>query len=312
MANTNHKNCGITFTRALFHPKYWLTWLGLLLIFFIAQLPTNMRHALGNRLGKYLYKNNQKRYRVINTNLKIAFPELDDASRDKMILEHLQWYGCAMIDYSLLFFGSKKRLANNLVIDGQEHIESAIDNDQNIIILLAHSVMLEFGPAALGLKYDCFGSYKTSKNAVIDWMIAKGRCRHVSFVVSREEGLRKLVKSLQPKRLMIFLPDEDLGKDNAVFVPFFNEQKATLTTTSRIARLGKATALPAFTWYDSASKKYRLQIFSALENYPSSDLSADAIKLNQALESLIKQHPEQYMWLLKWYRTRPENESTLY
>ena len=304
--------CGIPFTLSLIHPKYWLTWLGLILLAIIAQLPNSFRHAIGRRLGNYIYKHNSKRYRVVDTNLRIAFPDLTETARNEMIKSHLQWYGCAMIDYSIIFFSSQKRLSKLVVIDGQEHIDDAIKNNQSVIILLAHSVMLEFGPAALGFHYETFGSYKTSKNAVMDWIIAKGRCRYTNFVVSREQGLRKLVKSLQANRLMIFLPDEDLGKENSVFAPFFGKDKATLTTTARIAKMGKAKALPAFTWYNTETKQYHLHISPTLEDYPVGDATEDANKLNTALEALIKQHPAQYMWLLKWYRTRPENEATLY
>ena len=305
-------SCGIPFSASLLHPKLWLSWVGLFFFIIIAQLPISFRHAFGKKIGNYIYKHNTKRYKVVKTNLTIAFPELTEKEREKMIQSHLQWYGCAMIDYSLILFGSKKRLSKLLMIDGQEHLEDAIKNNQSIILLLAHSVMLEFGPAALGLQYKTFGSYKSSKNKVLDWIIAKGRCRYAAFVVSRDEGLRKLVKSLKPNRIMIFLPDEDLGLENSVFAPFFGKEKVTLTTTARIAKMGKATALPAFTWFDTQSKKYRLTIAPPLQNYPTGNALEDAIKLNQSLEALITQHPEQYMWLLKWYRTRPENEATLY
>ncbi len=123
-----------------------------------------------------------------------------------------------------------------LEIEGKEHIEDAVKNDQSIIVLLAHSVMLEFAPAALGLHYECFGSYKTSKNAVLDWMIARSRCRHVSFVISREEGMRKLIKSLTPKRLMIFLPDEDLGIKNAVVMMEFYESQIGMLNLVEISK----------------------------------------------------------------------------
>lgn len=306
------KDCGVPLSLALFQPRYWLSWIGLGVLAFIAQLPTSVRHWLGKRLGKFIYQRNQKRRHAVNTNLKIAFPELSDAERDVMTLTHLQWYGCAIVDYSLLFFASNQRLARMLKIEGKEYIDSALAENKNAMILLAHSVMLEFAPAALGLHYDVFGSYKASKNALLNWIIAKSRCRHVKFVVSREEGLRKLIKSLAPGKIMIFLPDEDLGSDNATFVPFFNKDKATLTTTARIAKMGKAVAFPAFAWFDEKEQKYILQIMPALSNYPSGDAKKDAITLNQALEAMIKQHPEQYMWLMKWYRTRPDGEAGLY
>ena len=305
-------SCGIRFSTTLLHPRYFLSWLMLSVMFVLGQLPTPFRHALGRFIGHYIYRNKAKRRNIVDTNLRIAFPQLENEVRDAMVQESLQWYACAMIDYSILFFSSKRRLSKMLQIDGKEHIDKAIKSGQSIIMLLAHSSMLEFAPATLGNHYEIFGSYKTSKNALLDWMIAKGRCRFAKFVVSRDEGLRKLVKSLKPNRLMIFLPDEDLGIDNAIFAPFFGENKATLTTTARIAKMGKAIALPIFSWYDTNSGKYRTQVLPALENYPSGNVEIDAKALNAALEELIKQHPEQYIWQMKWYRTRPEGKPSLY
>ncbi|MEE9310352.1 MAG: lysophospholipid acyltransferase family protein [Cocleimonas sp.] len=306
------ENCGIPFSLSLIHPRYWAAWLGLLFAFFVAQFPNSVRHTLGRWVGNRIYKNNPKRYNIVNTNLKIAFPEWDKQYREAMIQQHLQWYGCALVDYSLLFFANKRRLSTMLKINGREHIDEAITNNQSIIILLAHSTMLEFAPVALGLHYECFGSYKTSKNAVLNWMIARSRCRHVSFVVSREEGMRKLIKSLVPKRLMIFLPDEDLGIKNATFAPFFGTFKATLTTTARLSKMGKATALPTFVWYDVSQQKYIIEVAPAIKNYPSGDAIQDATSLNASLEQLIKQHPDQYMWTMKCFLTRPNKEANFY
>ncbi len=304
--------CGIKFSISLLHPRYWLTWFGLSLTFFVAQLPNSSRHSIGKWIGKKIYKNNKRRSDIVRKNLQTCFPDMGEQAREEMTKKHLQWHGCALVDYSLLFFGSKRRLSSMLEIEGKEYIDNAVKNNQSIVVLLAHSVMLEFAPVALGLQYECFGSYKTSKNAVLDWMITCSRCRHVSFVVSREEGMRKLIKSLIPKRLMIFLPDEDLGIENGVFASFFGEQKATLTTTARLVKMGKAIALPAYAHYDIETQKYKIQILPPIKNYPTGDALQDATLLNQSLEQFIKEHPEQYMWTMKWFKTRPENQATLY
>ncbi len=310
------QHCGPTLSFSLLNPRYWLTWLSLGLSLSLALLPNKARHALGFRLGRLIYKNNAKRHNIVKTNLKLAFPDLDDSQLEDMTLKNLQWYACALIDYSLFFFASRQRLSNMLAIDGKEHIDEALTKNQNIIIFLAHSVMLEFAPAALGMHYACYGSYKSAKNPVFDWIIARSRCRHVKFAVSRQQGMRKLIKSLIPGRLMIFLPDEDLGEKNAVFAPFFGIQKATLTTPARLAKLGKATCLPAFAWYDPDTQKYRLQIAPPLNTknpeYPGNDTISNAKIMNAGLETLIRQHPEQYMWILRLFRTRPKDEKQIY
>ncbi len=310
------KRCGPAFSFSLLNPRYWLTWLGLGLGFLASLTPARMRHASGSVIGNLIYKNNRKRRHIVKTNLKICFPELDDDKLEKLTRDHLQWYARALLDYSLFFFAGKKRLAGMLEIKGKEHLDRALDKNQNIIIFLAHSVMLEFAPAALGLHYDCYGSYKSSKNPVLDWIIARSRCHHVKFAVSRQQGMRRLIKSLHPGQLLIFLPDEDLGEKNAVFAPFFGVPKATLTTPARLAKLGKASCHAAFAWYDSNTNKYTLQIAPTMKindhAYPVEDTLIDATTLNTELEKLIRQHPEQYMWLLRIFRTRPEGEKPLY
>ena len=278
----------------------------------LSYMPQTVRHFLGRAIGNLIYSKNKKRRDIVLINIKIAFPDLAEEAQQQRAKHHLQWYGCALVDYSLLLFASKKRLATLVEIEGAEHIDKAIENQQSIMILLAHSVMLEFAPIALGIKYNCYGSYKRAKNPVMDWIIAKGRCRYVKFVVSREQGLRRLIRELIPNQLLIFLPDEDLGKHNAVFASFFGKQKATLTTPARIAKLGKAVALPCFAYYDPSLKKYKIIIAPAIDNYPSKDTAKNALMLNQQLEKLILQQPEQYMWLMKWYRSRPEGEDSVY
>jgi len=305
------QQCGIKFSASLLHPKFFLTWIGLGVFYLMSYMPVSVRHTLGRQIGSFIYKSPRRR-NTVSSNLKIAFPELKAKELDDLTHKNMQWYGCALIDYSLIFFASRRRLSKVLEIQGEEYIDQAMQNKQSAIILLSHSMMLEFAPAALGVKYDIFGSYKTSKNPVMDWIIARSRCRYASMVVARDEGLRKLVKSMSPDRLMVFLPDEDLGLDNSVFVPFFSRQKSTLTTTARLAKMGKAVALPTFTYYDNNKRKYVAKILKPLENYPSADAAADALNMNQALESLIREHPEQYMWTMKCYKTRPEGEAKVY
>ncbi|MCK5896796.1 MAG: lysophospholipid acyltransferase family protein [Cocleimonas sp.] len=308
---TKH-SCELPFTRFLLSPRFWLTWVSLGLVFILSLMPQVLRHYLGRSIGNITYRRNKKRRDIVLTNIKIAFPELDLVAQQQLAKQHLQWYGCALVDYSLLLFASKRRLKKIVTIEGSEHIEAAIKQNQSVMILLAHSVMLEFAPIALSFHYTCYGSYKSAKNPVMNWLIAKSRCRYVKFVVSRDQGLRKLIRELIPKQLLIFLPDEDLGKKNAVFAPFFGKAKATLTTPSRIATLAKAASLPCFSYYDQNTKNYKVVIAPPIEDYPSKDTQKNAQKLNQQLERLIRQHPAQYMWLMKLYRTRPDKEKAVY
>lgn len=304
---------GLPFTRDLLYPKYWLSWLGVGVATVLSVLPQSLRHRLGVSIGEYLYKNSPKRRKYAGANLRQVYPEVSDAALNEKVRQHLHWYGKGLVDYTVFFFAPKRRLKKLVGISGGDSLLKAAENDKAIILLLTHSVMLEFAAVALSLEdLHSFGSYKKSKNPVLDWMIARSRCRFVDFVVSREDGLRPLVKAIQSKKVMIFLPDEDLGLENGVFAPFFGRQKATLTTPARLAKLGKAEVFAGFVAFDQASKRYNLHVQSMPESYPCANAEKDASVMNQAFESLIEREPLQYMWLMRLFKTTQESDQPLY
>ena len=308
---TKHR-CGIPFSLHFLLPTYWPTWLGLFILFCLAWLPFSWRHFLGRRLGLFIYKSNKKRRHIAHTNIKLCFPKLTTQQQHDYAKRSLQWYGCALLDYSFFFFASKKRLYQHMQIEGKEHIEQALAQNQAVMILLGHSVMLEFVPVLLGKYFTSYGSYKPLSNPLMDWMIARNRCKHVKFVIAREEGMVRLVRELKQQQILIFLPDEDHGLQHSHFAPFFNTPKATLNTPARIARLAKAKSFPSMAFYDPSLKKYRIIIGAALDDYPNKNSEKSAAIMNAGFESLIQHDPMQYMWLLKLFKTQVDSTDNRY
>lgn len=291
--------------KSLLHPRYWPSWWAVGALRLLAFLPWQVRRWLGKQLGTAIYKHNKKRRQVILINLKLAFPELSKEAREQFTQQNLQEYAAALLDYSVLFFRSRTALYKRIRLTGQERLEKAIAQNQNIMLLLGHSVWLEFAPVAIGEHFKAYGSYKPFKNPVFNWLIMCSRLRDVQFVVSREEGMIKLVRSLEPGNLLFFLPDQDHGEKNSVFVPFFATEKSTLTTPARIAKLGRACAFPIMVFFDAKTGIYQVKVEPALEDFGALDSQEDAANMNASFEKLIDQYPTQYMWLLKIFKTRP-------
>ncbi len=301
-----------SFPPRLLAPKHWPTWAGIGLLFIIAWLPWQTRRSLGKQIGKLLFKRNHKRRNVILINLRQCFPDMAETQREQLTRQHLQEYACALLDYSLLFFRSRQCIYQRTRITGREHLDQAIAEDKNVILMLGHSVWLEFAPVAIGQHYRAYGSYKPFHNPIANWLIARSRLKDVEFVVAREEGMMKLVRALEPGRLMFFLPDEDHGLKHSVFAPFFGVPKATLTTPARLTKLGKAIALPVMAFFHADTGTYEIVVGEALPVFSGKDEQQHATILNAGLEKLIQHDIHQYMWLLKFFRTRPTGETKLY
>lgn len=299
------------FHRSFLLPRYWLSWLGVAMLWLLSLMPDHWRHGLGNYLGKQMYLRNRKRRQIVLTNLQLCFPEQSDEQRTQLAIEHFQYYLCGMLDYSLYFFASKKRLYKRIHFDPSV-FQSSIDKGKPIIALLAHSPLLDFAPVALGQHFFTYCSYKPFSNAIFDWLIYRGRCRHVEFAATRDEGMMRLVRELKPERVLVFLPDEDHGKKHSIFAPFFNVQKATLNTPARMSRLSDADCYPMLASYDKQQQCYRIDVGACIHYDKQARKGDFESKMNHGFETLIRQNPAQYLWLLKLFKTQPDTEEKRY
>ena len=107
-----------------------------------------------------------------------------------------------------------------------------------------------------------------------------------------------------------YLPDMDHGARNSVFVPFFGVQAATLPMVSKLAKLTGAKVIWGIA--ETTPEGYVMHLSKPLENFPTSDATADTLRLNQELEQFILKHPDQYLWTHRRFKTRPEGEPSVY
>jgi KDO2-lipid IV(A) lauroyltransferase len=112
--------------------------------------------------------------------------------------------------------------------------------------------------------------------------------------------------------MLWYAPDQDFGRRQSLFVPFFGIPAATLTATARLVELTGCRVVPMFPRYDEATGQYVVQFHPALENFPTGDIVADLTRVNAMLEEQVRKAPEQYWWIHRRFKTRPEGEPTFY
>jgi len=307
-------DCGdLAFDRAWLAPSYWSTWLALGLLFLLSLLPARSRAYIGARGGDVAYKVNRKRRHIVRINLGLCFPTLSLAERERLVREHFQVMGIAMLDYGLLWFGSRRRIHAISDLIGEEHVRRSMDEGRNVIIMAGHSPGLEFGPMKLGeAGYPMIGPYNAGDNPIVDWLMARGRCRFGKQLFERDTGMLTLTRMLRQGDVLFYLPDEDLGPEVTVFAPFFGVQKATLYALGKLAKIGNAAVIPCMTFYDRELGRYQTHLLAPLDPFPTGEEVGDATLQNEAFERLIRMYPAQYFWTLKIFRTRPAGERSPY
>ncbi|MFV0573837.1 MAG: lauroyl-Kdo(2)-lipid IV(A) myristoyltransferase [Vibrio sp.] len=299
-----------TFQWHFLAPKYWGTWLLVLLMIPVALLPHKVHYSLCHWVAKKLTK--RKKGNILNAwaNICLCFPEKSEQEREDLLHKTILTAGVFAAGFARVSLRSKDWLNNHSEIRGMEHIKNALDSDQNVILLVPHTWGIDI-PAIL---FASFGQpvsamAKKQKNEVMDWLMHRQRVQYGGRVYERSGGVKPFIKSVRDGYLGYYLPDQDHGPELSIFVEFFNHQKATLPGLGKLSKVSKAKIVPVFSIYDAESDKYIIDVNPAFEPYPNETEEQDARMMNEFIERAILKTPEQYMWILRFFKTQPHNIS---
>lgn len=299
--------------RQLFHPRYWLTWVGFGLWYALALLPYRLQCRLGRGLGWLLYRFALRRRQIARCNLDLCFPDWPESKREAVTREIMASVGIAFFETGIAWFWPKSRLQRLYSLEGLEHLQAAQQAGVGVLLMAFHFTHIDIGAKLLGLSFSIDGSYRPHNNPVYDYIQRSGRERHsMGGQAFPREDVRGMVKALRNGRAIWYAPDQDYGPKHSIFVPLFGIPAATVTATSQLARLGKAQVI-AFTQTRRADGGgYHLKVYPPLEHFPSGDEVADTLRINQFVEARIREQPEQYLWVHRRFKSRPEGEPDLY
>lgn len=276
----------------------------------LAHLPLAWVRALGWVLGWVLYAVVNERRRVVQTNLRLCFPALDAAARRTLSHRVFVRFAQAWLDRGWLWHGSEPVVRARLKLTGDVH---ALEGQQPTVIFAPHFVGLDAGWTALTLQLPRRFTtiYTDQANQQADAWILQGRQRFgAGRLFGRVEGVKTIVSSLRQGKVLYLLPDMNFGPQESLFVPFYGVSAATVPSLSRFAKLGRAQVVPVVTRMTTAG--YEVQVLPVWSDFPGDDLQADTVLMNQRLQTYIDAMPEQYYWVHKRFKDRPEGEPDFY
>ena len=261
------------FSTALLHPRYWLTWLGIGVLWLVVQLPYPVIYRLGCGLGKLALRFMKRRAKIVHRNLELCFPEMSEQERRKMVVKNFESVGMGLMETGMAWFWPDRRIARWTEVIGMEHIRD---------------------------------------NPLIDWLQTWGRLRSNKSMLDRKD-LKGMIKALKKGEVVWYAPDHDYGPRSSVFVPLFAvEQAATTTGTWMLARMSGACLVPFVPRRKPDGKGYQLIMLPPECSPPLDDAETTAAWMNKVVEKCIMMAPEQYMWLHRRFKTRPEGVPSRY
>ncbi|QWK97545.1 LpxL/LpxP family Kdo(2)-lipid IV(A) lauroyl/palmitoleoyl acyltransferasee [Plesiomonas shigelloides] len=300
------------FRTAYFHPRYWLTWLGIAALYLVTLLPYPLIRRIGFTLGRLFMRIGKRRVKIAERNLELCFPDMSREARAQILQENFESTGMAVMETGMAWFWPDWRVKKIFQVEGLEHMRQAQAEQRGVLLIGVHFLTLELGARVFGMYNPGVGVYRPNDNPLMDWLQTWGRLRSNKYMIDRKD-VKGMIRALRAGEIIWYAPDHDYGPRRSVFVPLFAVDKAATTTGTSILMQAADPALVAFAPIRNKDGcGYRLVISPAIQGFPMDDEVAAAAFMNRVVEKEILRAPGQYMWLHRRFKTRPEGESSLY
>lgn len=292
-------------------PNYWLVWLSILLLYLISWLPYKVQLVLSKGMGKLLQIFAHKRYQIAKRNLELSFPEYSQRQRDDLLQVNLDHAGMAIFETSMGWWWPNWRVAQKAEFENYQLIEEILAKGKGVLAFAIHNMNLEFACRVMGLKNPSVVFYRKHKNKLMEYMQYHGRTRSNKYMIPRKDVMG-LLNALDDGEVCFYLPDQDYGRTKCEFAPLFAVPQVA-TTTGSMLFAGQSNCETVFLVSIRTSTGYKIKALPGLDNFPSGDDQYDVTRMNQMIEQMILLAPEQYLWMHKRFKTRPDpKEPSLY
>lgn len=280
----------------------------------IVLLPLDTALFFGRVLGYLYYLISHQRRKIVLTNLTACFPELTIKQCTELAKKNFKSLGMMVIETLFAWWAADNKFHGRYHAIGAENLDLALQSGKGVLLLSPHFHSIDLGGRILfmmtGKKTDAM--YRRYKNQCLENLVNQARSKYLALGIDKK-NIKGVLVNLAHNHLITYLPDQNFDY-GYIFVPFFNIPAATTTAITRLTKIsGAAVVLSSFARYlENNQYRYKLTFAKPLSNFPSGDNYHDLVKVNQLIEQLVREHPEQYLWTHRRFKTRPEGEPSFY
>jgi len=297
-----------------FHLEFAVVWLAVTVLM---RVPRAVARVVGRAVGLAALLFLHRLRDVGQSNLKLAFPDLTQASRTVILCGVYRNLGLQLAEFCKMSSYSVERARELVRYEGLSNYIEARDRGRGVLILTGHLGCWEFSSFYHSLMGHQMGIViRRLDNPLIDAMVNHIRCLHGNKVLHKDDFARGIIAEVRAGGTVGILMDTNMTPPQGVFVPFFGVSACTASGMARVARKTGAAVLPGFLLWESSEKRYVLHFGKEIEVTATRDQEEDA-KLNTArfteiIESYVRRYPDQWLWMHRRWKTRPSGECGIY
>lgn len=283
----------------------------------LGALPRGMARSVGAAIGGLAYWALGRLRKVGLRNLELAFPDKSAAERERILREEYRNLGWLLAEFCLMPGYTAEGASRFIRYEGLEKYLRARELGKGVLVLTGH-----LGAWELSSFYHSLMGYpmgmviRRLDNPLVDRFVNHVRCLHGNRVIHKDDFARGLIASMRAGETVGILMDTNMTPPQGVFVPFFGVQACTASGMARVAAKTGATVVPGFLLWEKSEQKYVLRFGDPLPVVTTGDAEQDALVNTAAftakIEEYIRQYPEQWLWMHRRWKTRPEGEEGIY
>lgn len=249
--------------------------------------------------------------RVAGINLAFAFPELSPQERDRLADGVFQNIARLLLAFARFPDLNAANIGDWISYEGLEHYSRAKEAGRGVLVLTGHLGNWELSAFAHALMTEPMNvMVRPLDNPLIDELVEKRRALSGNSLIYKGDAARSVIKALRCNQAVGILADQNTSPAEGVFVKFFGKAASAGSAFVRLAYRTGAAVIPGFALWNQSTERYVLRFYPPIEL--SGDECADTQRIHSMLEEVIRENPDQWMWIHRRWKTRPPGEPELY
>ena len=283
----------------------------------LGAMPRPLSRAFAIGISQVVYLLHFRLRQVGMRNLAMVFPEKSEAERARILRGVFASLGRQLAELCQFPKYTPENIDEVVTYEGLENYERAYTRRKGVLFLTAHFGGWELSAFAHSLHGHWLHIVmRPMDNQYLDRLLQNYRTMHGNKTVAKDDFVRGLLAAMKAGETVGILMDTNMTPPQGIFVDFFGIPACTASGLARIALRTDAAVVPGFTIWDPALRKYRLRFDPALELIRSGDLEADIAANTQlftrVIEDYVRNYPDQWLWVHRRWKTRPEGQAPLY
>ncbi len=249
--------------------------------------------------------------RVAHTNLSFAFPDWSFEQRNLVIDGVFRTIGRLLVGLARFPSLNVGNIHDWISYEGLENYRAAKAEGRGILVATAHLGNWELSAFAHALMTEPMHvMVRPLDNPLVDNLVEHRRTLSGNQLIYKKEAARAVIKALRANEAVGILIDQNTTPAEGVFIDFFGKQACATSAFVKFAYHSGTPIIPGFALWDETRQRYRLHFLPKVEL--TGDVQTDTQRIHSVLESVIRRHPDQWMWIHRRWKTRPPGEPLLY